>query len=79
MCIIVSAVKQRSKMNVTYMLFYLQRSRHVRGVKDVFSALFIMLTATYIDSIVARHSYVRSEAAADDRLAKRFLRNLSTR
>jgi len=47
-----------------------------RDVRDVFfnwyiipkqNTLFIMLTATYIDSIVARHSYVRFETAADDR------------
>jgi len=55
----------------TNMLFA-TRSR----VRDVFfnwyiipkrNTLFIMLTATYIDSIVARHSYVQFETAADDR------------
>lgn len=30
-------------------------------------------------SIVARRVYARSKVAADDRLAKRFLRNLSAR
>ena len=41
------------------------------------NTLFIMLT--YIDKYCCtRHSYVGSEATADDRLAKRFLRNLST-